>query len=212
MRLALTLLLAPLCAGQFQVTFTPLSPATTQRIFANGKDVDIYQIAVCANDPAMPLSIPREKVLAAASQIPVLLNSIAQDLLQRKASASGWALVARYGGLIVQYAPTGLALYGAATGTPNLTKIGLASSVGLDIGKLALSRAGDRAPDPAKYFPRFLPDFVVLSGNGCETYLAASGHSAQPVVVGPVRVDAPMPPPRAIAEIPVDVMAVWRAE
>lgn len=206
------LTLAPLSWGQFKVTFTPVQPAAADVIFANAKTVNIYQIAVCADDPNNPMPIRREKILNAVPQIPVLLNAIAEDLLVRKAAASKWALVARYGGLIAQYAPTGLALYGAATGTPNLTKIGLASSVGLEVGKLALDRASSRAPDPGKYFEKFLPDFVTLAGNGgCNTYLAAASIMGKAVVVGPVHVDETRLVAKPVAFASPDVRAIWKA-
>lgn len=183
--LAFFAMLALPASAQYSVTFIPLTGV--EQVFPHGRDYSLWSVRVCA-EADMVRAIPRERILNAVPSVPMMPNELAFDLLTRDASRSKWAVLGRIGGLLVQYAPAGLSLWGATTGDTTLAKSGAIAGLSMGLLGLGVNRAVQRTPAPQPYFERFLPPAVVLTGRGCSEYYAASARAPQRVY-GPVLVN-----------------------
>jgi hypothetical protein len=168
-------------------TFKPLPISGTSKVFGKGRDIGLWTVGVC-NESSFPVIKPREKIMRMAPLIHELPNSLAQDVLTRKAASSGRATFAEVATGLTGLAGTGVTAAGIAQGSRSATYVG----AGLQAVAVLVTLIKKHAPDPTPYLGEFLPDMVALSAGpeSCHTWLIGAGLMPVKdlVTVGPVAV------------------------
>lgn len=178
MKWLLCMMWAGLAFSQCTVLIQPYPLAATERIFANGHEAGLWKV-VLRNHTAENCIATRQDVETLAPEITFFGTNVALDLLTRKANLSKWAVIARYGQLVLTLAPTAAMVYGEVRGVSGWTIGGASASV----LQLFVKRATADAPNPAHYTTEFCgEDFKLVTGAGMDCYMAAGlVHGVRPL-------------------------------
>ena len=178
----LTLLLSTCVAlsAQQTVMFKPLPIHGTAAVFGPGTAIGLWSVSVC-NAAAAPVAVPRERIMQLAPALHELPNSLAQDVLNRKAGSSKSAIAVDLLTVLGNFSSTGLTAAGIATGSANASIAG-AGLAGITVVVQLLRK---RTPDPTPYFGDFLPAQVGLGPAACGSWVVGAALMHDPVTLGP---------------------------
>ena len=163
------------------VLFQPIAMKTTRSIFGRARQrPGLWTVAVCNRMPAA-LTVQRAELLMLAPALPVLPNTLAEDLAGRNAASDPSTVIGTQGSQAVNIGTSLATGIGIATKSTNTVYAAAATSILM----LAIQIIGKSAPAPAPYFSQLMPDSITLAPAGCQTfYLFAS----------PIRAAAPIGP------------------
>lgn len=178
--------LPSLLLAQVTATFKPLPIAGTSKVFGSGKEIGLWTVAVC-NESDAPVIRARERVMRKAPAIHELPNTLTQDVLRRRASASGRATAVEVLSGVSGLAGAGMAAVGVAQKSKAVSYVG----AGLQVIALVITLVKKRVPDPQPYLGDLLPDTIALSADACHTWLVGSGLVPRDLLrtIGPVVVE-----------------------
>jgi|SRR5579872_2193097 len=191
----LLLLSSALCHAQATVTFKNLSSAVIKPVtgrhsrlaqVTGNTGFSVWQTEVCS-EQATPLTIPRERLMAAVPAIHELPNDIAQEVLNRRAAASAPSVALRIIDGTLPIVSTAGVAYGLSK------KQNYATISGLSLMAVMLIRAevARGAPNPQTILGDLLPATVSLVAAQCGTWLIVAGMAPSVETIGPIRIVVP---------------------
>ncbi len=157
------------------VTSYPQSLKTSALMLGTARDWGVWSLYV--TETTGPVS--RRDIVIRLPFSP-LMQWQADDVLNRRASTSGWGTFAAYLGPVKDLAPAGLA-YAGARNKSDIVKGALLGAAG--IWALGVARIGARAPNPSETKAHLLPD---AGSPGDGEYVIITGIVKGAAKVGPV--------------------------
>lgn len=178
MRLAaLFALPALLSADVLTVTLKPIPAKHTRKIIGRGQ-AGIWTVMACSDSPKT-LTVPRERIMGEALQIPDLPNAMAQDIVMRQIADSPFSFIGGQGDAILGLAASGLTAAGIAAKSSTAGYVG----VGMAATQLIFRMLAAKAPNAGPYLANLLPDKVTLGAGDCHTWYVFSALVARPTAV-----------------------------